>query len=806
MKLITKTFLCFVLFFPVLSFANIIFVNHAAQGLNNGTNWQNAFVDLQDALNSFPAPDTIWLAEGTYYPTDGTDRNISFEIPNGVAIFGGFEGNETQLSQRDWEANPTILSGDIGEQNNNSDNSFSILYATMTDTTTTIDGLIIKYGNANSDIPVDPSYGRTKSGGGLFLDGQGSGNETSIKINNCKFLENYAVGNGGAVFCSGQNGSVSFIISNTIFENNETESSGGAIGKTGGCNTVQNLLSCKFENNRTGNYGGAYWSNDSNVIIDLNIEDCDFINNEAAVGGAISRATFFVTSNNDLNISDCLFEGNESLSFGGAIYDSFSSFGDIYINNCDFVKNVSTTSSNGAISAETLVTNSQSNLVISHCNFIENICDKFGGAIGTNLNLYSINNLFYKNKSLDASGGCIAAGRTEIINNTFFKNTVANGEGAVFRGGGEIKVLNSIFWENEANLIGGITGGIFSITADANLNIGTSFFDVEVCDSIIYQDPFGNIGEIICQSDVLFNINPLFRDTANMDFALQACSPAVNAGQTAIIDSLGILEDLAGNDRVIDGIVDIGAFEQEGFSANLESIQHESCFGNSNGAIYFNTSGIPPFEISWQSGNESGTNTTGLSPGVYDFTIIDADGCSDTLTIEIEAATGLTTNFESNDASGADVADGSIDFEVISGGTPGYTYEWNTGETTASISGLLPGNYFLTVTDAIFCKYGFAFSVGITTGIEELEAGNNFQIYPNPAGDFINIEIEIPVSEIHRFQLFDELGRLVLEKEFPMLQNSFQVSLEAIHSGFYHYCIVNDEALVKTGKLVVFKN
>ena len=266
------------------------------------------------------------------------------------------------------------------------------------------------------------------------------------------------------------------------------------------------------------------------------------------------------------------------------------------------------------------------------------------------------------------------------------------------------------------------------------------------------------------------------------------------------------------------GVYDFTLIDAEGCSDTLtveietasampiefESIQHESCFGNSNGAVYLSSSGNPPFDISWQSGNDSGTNTSGLAPGVYDFIIIDAEGCSDTLTIEIEAATALTTNFESNDASGSEIADGSIDFEVITGGTPGYTYEWNTGQTTASISDLLPGNYFLTVTDAIFCKYGFAFYVGGITGLEDLEAGNNFQIQPNPAHGFLTIKLEHTLSEDHQFQLFDELGRLVLKRDLPFLQTEYYISLDQITPGFYHYAIANDQSVVKTGKLVIF--
>lgn len=780
MKLSTKILACFTILFPAYTIANTIYVNHSAQGQNNGSDWQNAFIDLQDALSIVQYGDTVWVAEGTYYPTAGNDRNISLVIPNGVAIFGGFQGTETQLSERNWEDHPTILSGDIGEQGDHSDNAFSVLYASQTDTTTTLDGLVIMHGNANSAVIAESTIGTTKCGGGLYLYGQGTGNFASIKINNCKFLENYAVYYGGAIFFSGFGGSLDFIISNSVFENNESGNAGGAIGKRGGCNLVQNLISCTFENNRS-EVGGAYSTTDLAIAIDLNIQDCIFMNNKANAGTAIARKDFGPNTNN-LKISDCSFKSNTTLGYNGygntIFEETGNSFGNIYITDSDF--------ENGTGEAIYCTGIESRVLVVSNCNFKEYSCDCASTLIFIEgFKIFSYNNLFFKNEF--KSGTCISGGISkEIINNTFYKNKA----GSLISGIGATKVFNSIFWENE----------VFALFLNNNnLEIGASIFDVDSCDLISPQNSV-----ISCHPDVLFNVDPLFKDTANLDFSLLSCSPAINAGQTSIIDSLGILEDLAGNDRIIDGVVDIGAFEQAAFSASIESVQHESCFGNSNGAVYLNISGNPPFDILWQSGNDSGTNTTDLSPGVFDFVIIDADGCSDTLTVEIEPALGLTTNFESNDASSANSADGSIFFEVISGGTPGYTFEWNTGDTTPSISGLFPGNYFLTVTDAINCKYGFGFSVGYTNGIDEVEDGVHFRIHPNPVDDLLTIKTENPTPDSYEFQLYDELGRLVLTTYLPALASNFQISVAHIPSGFYHYYILKEKAVVKVEKLVVY--
>ncbi|NJR41335.1 MAG: hypothetical protein HC767_00455 [Akkermansiaceae bacterium] len=60
------------------------------------------------------------MAKGTYFPDDGRtgiigDRELSFEL-SGQKIYGGFAGNETSLSQRNIQANPTSLSGAIWDQ------------------------------------------------------------------------------------------------------------------------------------------------------------------------------------------------------------------------------------------------------------------------------------------------------------------------------------------------------------------------------------------------------------------------------------------------------------------------------------------------------------------------------------------------------------------------------------------------------------------------------------------------------------------------------------------------------------------
>ncbi len=94
-----------------------IFVDDDAPPGGNGSSWATAYDDLQDALAAATAPATIWVAAGIYNPDDGSDRFATFQLASGVAVYGGFFGDEDpatfDLDDRDFIANETILSRDI---------------------------------------------------------------------------------------------------------------------------------------------------------------------------------------------------------------------------------------------------------------------------------------------------------------------------------------------------------------------------------------------------------------------------------------------------------------------------------------------------------------------------------------------------------------------------------------------------------------------------------------------------------------------------------------------------------------------
>jgi hypothetical protein len=172
------------------------YVNQNVQGgLQNGSTWADAFLDLQQALAISTNGDAIWVSIGTYYPTTTTNRSIFFILKQGVRIYGGFNGTETNLLQRDIATNETILSGNIGDSQN-SDNTYHVLYGTALDSTTLVDGFTVKGGMATGDdLPSSNGWG-----GGLLLEPSSEVFNTCPIIQNCRFEENYAL-IGGAIHC-----------------------------------------------------------------------------------------------------------------------------------------------------------------------------------------------------------------------------------------------------------------------------------------------------------------------------------------------------------------------------------------------------------------------------------------------------------------------------------------------------------------------------------------------------------------------------------------------------------------------------
>lgn len=181
--------------------ATILYVNESGSSSNNCSSWTDA-CDLQTALIKATAGDEIWVAAGTYRPTarnhPADPRSATFVVKPGVALYGGFAGTETGREQRDWQADPTILSGDIGVEGDASDNSYHVVDLNPPNFFTqvsaawqhacgvTADGSVVCWGN-NADGRASPPPGTAftqVSAGGAHTCGVTAGGTVACWGNN----------------------------------------------------------------------------------------------------------------------------------------------------------------------------------------------------------------------------------------------------------------------------------------------------------------------------------------------------------------------------------------------------------------------------------------------------------------------------------------------------------------------------------------------------------------------------------------------------------------------------------------------
>jgi len=167
-----------------------VYVNHAGTpDPEDGKTWGTAYIFLQDAVQHAEYGDTIYVADpspGKYYPdvnsatpTGSNGRTATFNIPNGVRIYGGFPTHGGDLSQRDPALHITTLSGDIQTLGDITDNCYHVVTAINCDANTVLDGFIIEAGFANMSDPDN-------KGAGIYME-----NSDAI-IKNCTIASNAA--------------------------------------------------------------------------------------------------------------------------------------------------------------------------------------------------------------------------------------------------------------------------------------------------------------------------------------------------------------------------------------------------------------------------------------------------------------------------------------------------------------------------------------------------------------------------------------------------------------------------------------
>lgn len=276
------------------------FVNEYASGQDTGQNWANAFTSLQTALADAQAGDQIWVAAGVYKPTIAPDPSATFALKEGVAIYGGFSGGETELSQRNWTANLTILSGGIGSTP--SADSWHVVTGDDVDSSAVLDGFTISGGYAGQSS--------NEVGGGIYLSA------ASPTLQNLTIEFNFAQLEGGGLINLGG----SPTLTNVDFNANQAGTqlpdvtlagAGGGMYEAGTA-TLTNVV---FHGNTAGQGGGLFDDGNFGTLTNVIFDD----NYAYFSGGGI----YWIDSNlgnNSLSLTNADFYGNTALGQGGAIY------------------------------------------------------------------------------------------------------------------------------------------------------------------------------------------------------------------------------------------------------------------------------------------------------------------------------------------------------------------------------------------------------------------------------------------------------------------------------------------------------
>ena len=314
---------------------------------------------------------------------------------------------------------------------------------------------------------------------------------------------------------------------------------------------------CTFYNNKTNGLGGGLFNAGK---ASPSITHCTFLSNTAYEGGAIFNGGHIAGLNNPV-IDNCTFKSN-SATFGGAIYISGNlGIAQPKILNCLFELNTAT--GTGCIGAAIYTFGKDGGIahpVIVNTIFLGNISLHSAGAVYT---LASTN----------------ATGKTDIINCVFYGNLAGNNGGAVYLnesdgGDGQINISNTIFNNNTAPNNPHFHMSADSIHQTPTIVIQNCLIDAADCDDIMLlhsNDVFN------CNGSMVFSSNPMFMDPGNLDFSIDDASPAKNTGDNNKVPSY-ITKDKLGNDRIIDGTVDIGAIENAAVSLPVELLEFTAQF------------------------------------------------------------------------------------------------------------------------------------------------------------------------------------------------------------------------------------
>ncbi|MBN1249220.1 MAG: right-handed parallel beta-helix repeat-containing protein, partial [Anaerolineae bacterium] len=546
-------------------------VHYVKPGASGSCASWTAACELQNALGKATTGDEIWVAEGTYTP--GTYRGDTFQLVEGVGVYGGFAGTETVRSQRDWTAHSCVLSGEIGSGDVITDNVEHVVNGSGVTAAAVLDGFTITGAYAVYDCSPDFDpfcYPEYYGGGGMRI------RDGSPVVANLTFVDNEATWGGGLY----NGGNATSWMTHMSFVNNRATSAGGGM-----YNQEANpaLTHVTFHANSAPYAAGMY-----NLQGNPTLTHVTFTGNTAGSGpsgyaGAGGMGNF---AGNPI-LHDVTFAGNTasgsvSGAGGGMSNDSFTLV-DIYPTLIDvtFSDNVATTRGGGmsngdyshpkltnvifegntATDGGAIMNDYASSPTLTNVRFVGNSATGKGGGIYNNNECHpTLTNVVFSGNTAFDGGGMNTyytyGGNVTLANVTFHGNSATNAGGAMYNGGPQAIaiVTNSVLWGNTAPVGAQIHNAWPAGAANVTYSdiqggwSGTGNIDVDPQ----FVDPDGPDG-------VLGTLDDSLRLTLT---PVSAAASPIDAGTNAAVPA-GVSTDLDGNPRIwpTAGNVDMGAYE-----------------------------------------------------------------------------------------------------------------------------------------------------------------------------------------------------------------------------------------------------
>lgn len=463
----------------------------------NGYSWENAIQSLDEAFSlakSNTSVQEIWVAKGTYIPEvkagDGTlKRDRAFVLPVNVKIYGGFEGNESEPSQRynGGDNGYTVLSGIIGNTGSVADSVYHVVLAIAPSEEDSIllDGFTISGGCAKldyeSNLLLDGIFIPRRSGGGIYTYG-------NVSIINNTFKNNVASNKGGGIYVHASNfssPSVANINYNKIIQN-IADVGGGAYFCPGSSFTLPSKINVGhniISENRAITDGGGFKADvySSNFVLNNNM----IVYNKSTEGGGACifayRVSAYATNPPlSLDIYNNTVTGNDAFSGGGLSVSIDVESASVNIKENMFSENSGYWGGGGLY----YISESSSTTVISDNTMEQNTALNGGGA---NISNFSTNGtIVIENNSVRNNTGSFGGGlyisseyskisanvkiSTIVRNNKVTGNKVDNGGGGIYTMGTSVFLYQNFLTDNTAQVRG---GGLFADGRDGRVNNNT---------------------------------------------------------------------------------------------------------------------------------------------------------------------------------------------------------------------------------------------------------------------------------------------------------------------------------------------